>query len=105
MASSVTADRKQMVEEPGRSVRSGAAPPACVSDRLPLPDKVVRGKVRWHYAGAVAVLHLLALPAVIPWMFSWTGLAAMLVGVHVFGQSINLCYHRILSHRCARVPK
>ncbi len=87
------------------SLSNRRVPLATVSDRLPLPDRVVRGKLRWPYASAVVVLHLLALPAVLPWMFSWTGLVAMLVGVHVFGQSINLCYHRLLSHRSARVPK
>ncbi len=29
----------------------------------------------------------------------------MVVGVYVFGQSINLCYHRLLAHKSARVPK
>ncbi len=76
-----------------------------ITARLPLPDTVIVGQVRWHYALAIAAMHLLALLAVLPWLFSWTGLIAMVVGVHVFGQSINLCYHRLLAHHSAKVPK
>ncbi len=73
--------------------------------RLPLPDTVVRGDIRWSYAIPIALMHLLALAALVPWLFSWTGLIVMLVGVHAFGQAINLCYHRLLAHRSAKVPK
>jgi len=48
---------------------------------------------------------MLAVAAVVPWLFSWSGLIAAIAGVHVFGQAINLCYHRLLTHRSARVPK
>lgn len=73
--------------------------------RLPLPDTVVRGEVRWSYAVPIALMHVLALAAFVPWLFSWTGLIVMIVGVHVFGQAINLCYHRLLAHKSATVPK
>ena len=75
-----------------------------VEERLPMPDTVVRGRVRWPYLISIVALHGLALAAFVPWLFSWTGLIVMLVGVHVFGQGINLCYHRLLAHRSARVP-
>lgn len=74
-------------------------------DRLPAPDTIVRGQVRWDYATILISIHLLALLAVVPWLFSWTGLVVMVLGVHVFGQAINLCYHRLLSHKSAKVPK
>ncbi len=80
-------------------------PVITADDRLPLPDTVVRGQVCWTYAVTIALIHALALAAVVPWLFSWTGLIVMIVGVHVFGQAINLCYHRLLSHRSARVPR
>lgn len=76
-----------------------------IEPRLPLPDTVIAGKVRWEYAIPIVLLHLLAFAAFIPWLFSWTGLILMVVGVHVYGQSINLCYHRLLAHRSARVPQ
>ena len=51
------------------------------------------------------MVHALALLAAVPWLFSWSGLIAMVVGVHVFGQGINIGYHRLLSHRSFRTPK
>ncbi|MCI0655994.1 MAG: fatty acid desaturase, partial [Acidobacteria bacterium] len=63
------------------------------------------GTLRWPYAIAIGAIHLAALLAVVPWLFSWTGLIAMLLGVHVYGYGINLCYHRLLAHRSAKVPK
>ncbi len=76
-----------------------------IDDRLPLPDTVVLGKVRWSYAIPISIMHLAALTAVLPWLFSWSGLIVMLLGVHIFGQAINLCYHRLLAHKSARVPQ
>jgi len=44
--------------------------------------------------------------AVLPWLFSWAGLITMAVGVHLYGDlGINLCYHRLLTHRSLKVPK
>ncbi|MDG2031115.1 MAG: fatty acid desaturase [Phycisphaerales bacterium] len=74
-------------------------------DRLSLPDTIVKGKIRWSYALPIFALHLLALLAVLPWFFSWTGVILMVLCVHLFGQAINLCYHRILTHRSAVLPK
>jgi stearoyl-CoA desaturase (delta-9 desaturase) len=54
----------------------------------------------------VGVYHLVALLAVLPWFFSWTGLVLTIVGVYVFGGlGINLCYHRLLTHRGLTCPK
>lgn len=75
------------------------------ASRLSLPNTVVAGALRWPYAISIAAVHALALVALIPWFFSWTGLITMLIGVFIFGQGINLCYHRLLAHRSARVPK
>ncbi|MCH2136814.1 MAG: fatty acid desaturase [Phycisphaerales bacterium] len=72
--------------------------------RLPLPDAIVPGSIYWPYAIPIAALHLLALTAALPWLFSWTGLILMVAGVFIYGQSINLCYHRLLAHRSAKVP-
>jgi len=58
-----------------------------------------RRRILWTYLITIAGFHTLALLALVPWLFSWTGLIAMVVGVHVFGQGINIGYHRMLSHR------
>jgi fatty-acid desaturase len=88
---------------PGRAPR--IAPESSATVRLPLPDTVEVGKVLWVYAIPIVSIHLLALAAVVPWLFSWTGLVVMIVGVHVFGQAINVCYHRQLTHRSFKTPK
>lgn len=65
-----------------------------------------RGAILWAYVLPIAVIHTLALLAFLPWLFSWTGLIVMILGVHVFGNlGINLGYHRLLTHRSFAVPK
>ncbi|MEM1165524.1 MAG: fatty acid desaturase [Planctomycetota bacterium] len=73
--------------------------------RLPLPDTVRGGQLNWPYVITIVGMHVLVLGAFVPWLFTWTGLVVALVGVHVFGQAINLCYHRLLAHKSATVPK
>ncbi len=75
------------------------------SVRLAPPEATVPNRIRWEYALPIVGLHLIALLAFVPWFFSWTGLIVMIVGIHVFGQAINLCYHRILTHRALKVPR
>jgi fatty-acid desaturase len=51
------------------------------------------------------VVHSMAALAVFPWFFSWTGVAVFAAGVVVFGAlGINLCYHRLLTHRSFSCP-
>ncbi|MEM9083446.1 MAG: fatty acid desaturase [Planctomycetota bacterium] len=76
-----------------------------MSERLPLPDSVRKDDILWPYAISIVGIHLVAVAAFVPWLFTWTGLITAIVGVHVFGQAINLCYHRLLAHHSAKVPK
>lgn len=52
-----------------------------------------------RYAVPVSLVHVAALACFVPWLFSWTGVIACLVGVHLFGQAITMGYHRLLAHR------
>ena len=72
---------------------------------LPLPDAVDRDRKLWPYVIGLAGVHVLAAAAAVPWLFTWSGLALLLVGIPVFGQGINFCYHRLLTHRALVVPK
>ena len=75
-------------------------------DPLALPEGVDRTNINWGVAGMFAAIHGLALLAVMPWIFSWSGLALMIVGCYTIGcVGINLCYHRLLTHRSFLVPK
>ena len=82
---------------------AGSAKPL---NRLPTPDLVNFRKIAWVYAIGVIGYHLVALLALLPWFFSWTGVVLAIAGCYVFGTlGINLCYHRLLTHRGFNCPK
>jgi stearoyl-CoA desaturase (delta-9 desaturase) len=55
---------------------------------------------------SILSLHLLALLAWVPWLFSWSGLAWALAGLYLFGTlGINIGYHRLLTHRGFACPR
>jgi len=63
------------------------------------------GRIVWRYLLVIVAIHALSLLTLIPWLFSWTGVAVMLVGTYVIGGlGINLCYHRLLAHRSFSCP-
>jgi stearoyl-CoA desaturase (delta-9 desaturase) len=72
------------------------------------PPAVARQRpaVYWPYALPILTVHLLALLAFLPALFSWSGLLLAVTGVHLFATlGINLCYHRLLTHRSFKTPK
>jgi stearoyl-CoA desaturase (delta-9 desaturase) len=74
--------------------------------RLPLPETVDTKSLRWPYLLGVVGFHLAALLALSPALFRWSSVLACCVGIYVFGTlGVNLCYHRLLTHRgfkCSR---
>ncbi len=76
---------------------------------VPTPPR--RGGVEWRNLNwtvilAISALHLVALLALWPAMFSWSGLALFLVlGWLSGGIGITLCFHRLLTHRSFKTPK
>ena len=90
------------MEEVGRA---GPGFVTYAAQSLPLPIGVGHRRVNWRYAFAVGSYDLLALLAFQPWFFSWAGVALAVIGVYVFGAAgINLCYHRLPSHRSFSCP-
>jgi fatty-acid desaturase len=72
---------------------------------LPYPSGVLPRQIEWTYAIPVALYHLVALLAFLPWFFSWTGVLLAAAGLYLFGTlGINLCYHRLLAHRGLVLP-
>jgi stearoyl-CoA desaturase (delta-9 desaturase) len=62
--------------------------------------------VDWLNASGILSYHLVALLAFSPWFFSWTGVILLFAGIYAFGTlGINLCYHRLLTHRGFVCPK
>ena len=74
--------------------------------RLSIPARVNRGRIVMRYAVTVGLYHLVALLALLPWLFSWTGVVVSGLGLYVFGSlGINLYFHRLLTHRGFVVPR
>lgn len=64
--------------------------------------------MRWKRDNVVGFLaiHLIAALGFLPWFFSWTGVALFAAGIVVFGGlGINLCFHRLLTHRSFSCPR
>lgn len=62
--------------------------------------------IRWRTAVPFVLIHLVALLAFVPSLFSWTGLLLVPIGNYIFATlGISLCYHRLLTHKGLRLPK
>jgi fatty-acid desaturase len=74
-------------------------------NNLKQPEEIVSG-IRWAIVIALVLVHTLALTAALPWLFSWSGLLLMIAGLYFFGTlGINLCFHRLLTHRSFKCPR
>ncbi len=89
--------------------QQAVSPPVTDTPRggeLAVPVGVERGVLDLPAVGGLAVYHLLLVLAFLPWFFSWAGLTLCALGLYVYGTlGINLCYHRLLTHRGLVVPK
>ncbi len=75
-------------------------------DPLQLPDGVDPRAISWKVVIFFSVIHLLAVPVVLPWLFTWSGVVAFLVSFYLFGcLGININYHRLLTHRSFKSPR
>src|SRR5262245_1886868 len=63
-------------------------------------------EIDWRYAVGVAGFHVLALLALFPWFFSWTGVLLVPLGIYAFG-TVGICvgFHRLLTHRSFSCPR
>ena len=67
---------------------------------IPLPEQVDRKRIYLTYLVSFIVFHALALLCFVPWFFSWTGFASLVIGSYFFGAvGIPITYHRLLTHR------
>src|SRR6476660_2349322 len=83
-----------------------AAPLPLAGSRISLPAGVRPFKLNWPYVIVIGAYHALAVLAFMPGYFSWSGLIVAILGTHLCGLfGINLCYHRLLTHRGLKCPK
>ena len=72
----------------------------------PTATRTARPKLIVGFFISLVAIHLLALTAFLPYVFSWWGVASLLLGNFIFGSiGINLAYHRMLTHTAAKFPK
>jgi len=76
------------------------------ADHPPHRGGVEWRNLNWKIIAAIGGMHVVAVFAVLPQLFSWSGLiiAAVLCWVTA-GLGITLCYHRLLTHRSFKTPK
>lgn len=79
---------------------------AVSAGKFEIPTAAQPARIYWGRATVLVSIHLLALAALSPYAFSWTGLMLVLVGHHLFGMlGVTLGYHRLLTHRSLQTPK
>lgn len=62
---------------------------------------------KWRRQSTISFVafHALLPLALTPWFFSWTGVVIAFVGFYLFNTiGIDVCFHRLLSHRSYQVP-
>src|SRR3954462_4931896 len=95
---------KTAVLEPTDLTLPLAASPT--DSRISLPAGVAPFQLNWPYIVVIGAYHVMALLAFMPGYFSWSGFVVALLGTHLCGLfGINLCYHRLLTHRGLKCPK
>src|SRR3979411_1548180 len=88
------------------SAAADCTPSVATNERLMLPAGVRPFRLNWPYIAVIAAYHAAALLAFMPGYFSWSGLIVAVLGTHLCGLfGINLCYHRLLTHRGLTCPK
>ena len=86
----------------GLPVHAPGAKPA--RKRIERPSSVTN-RIVWRYAAPITTIHILALAACLPWLFSWSGVALLVIGIYFYGGlGINIAYHRMLTHRSFASP-
>lgn len=99
-------DAKQTLESSAIDQTASEGVPAFDPQRLPPPEKTRPTRILWEYVAVLAAVHLIALLAFIPWLFTWSGLVIAIAGHFVFGMmGITIGYHRLLTHRGFSCPK
>jgi len=79
---------------------------SAASKRLGYPETAEPIQIYWMYAIPLAIIHMLAILAFIPALFSWTGLIVGILGHFTFGMmGITIGYHRLLTHQGFTCPK
>lgn len=95
-----------MSSQPQFSLASTVSSETRAPTRLAHPVGVQPLTPDWPNVILIGVYHLLAAVAFLPIYFSWTGVIVAIVTARLAGLlGINICYHRLLTHRGFKCPK
>ena len=73
--------------------------------RVDIPESAKPPELFKSYAVVIGSIHLAALLCFVPYFFSWSGVALAIAGHFLYGMvGINVCYHRLLTHRGFKCP-
>ena len=93
-------------KETGQRSKRKKGPGGRDAKKIPLPEKVNRKRIYYSYLITFIVFHALVCLCFLPWFFSWTGFASLVIGSYFFGAvGIPITYHRLLTHRSFKTPK
>lgn len=91
------------------ATQAPAAPrrsPQTVGGAVDYPAATRPFRVLWSYVFALSTIHIIALLALVPYFFTWSGLILAIAGHFLFGMmGITIGYHRLLTHRGFTCPK
>ena len=74
--------------------------------KLQYPESAEPIRIYWRYFIPLLLIHLLALLAFVPALFSWAGVVTAILGHLTFGLlGISVGYHRLLTHQGFTCPK
>ncbi len=63
-------------------------------------------RLNYFVVAVMVLIHAVAALALLPSLFSWSGLALCLLFIWISGGlGVTLCYHRLLTHRSFKTPK
>jgi fatty-acid desaturase len=78
----------------------------CTDTGIALPEGVKPYRIDWLNVLTIGTIHMLALLALMPALFSWTAVIVAVIAARLYGLiGINIGYHRLLTHRGFKCPK
>lgn len=68
--------------------------------------KLEGSSINWRVGLFFLYVHAIALLALLPWFFSWTGVVLFVAGIFLFGTiGMSVGYHRLFTHRGFTCPR
>lgn len=98
--------QRPLTVEPLVAALPDSPPAADGAAAVPADPRAAMSRIKADTLVGFVLCHGIALLALLPWFFSWTGVALFAAGVFAFGMlGINIGFHRLLAHRGFGCPR